>query len=298
MIHTMADKRAKKVIKHLRYILEAILLYPIYYAFYLMPIDAASAVAGWLVEKLGYRLSFSNIARNNIKLAMPELTETQREAIIKGMLNNLGRMVGESPHLHRLSTKEWNRRVEIEGKLDKNIKKGIVISAHIANFEIGSRLAKELGIKLNLIYRPANNPLVNTLINSHREGNGMRMLKKGMGGMRGILKAFKNNEFIGLLADQKMNDGIKVPFFNRDANTTPAPANLAIRHGASLIMMQIIRKKGAYYKIKLYPPIKAKSKDTEYSMMLMINSQFENWIREHPEQWFWVHNRWGKPANG
>jgi KDO2-lipid IV(A) lauroyltransferase len=101
-----------------------------------------------------------------------------------------------------------------------------------------------------------------------------------------------------MLVDQKMNDGIPVPFFGRKAMTSQGIAKLALQFNYPIVPCQIIRKKGCYFKQIIYPPLSInKTGDDEkdcYNIMLEINQIFEKWIIQNPSQWFWFHNRWGK----
>jgi Kdo2-lipid IVA lauroyltransferase/acyltransferase len=124
------------------------------------------------------------------------------------------------------------------------------------------------------------------------------LLKSVPQGAVKIARAIKNNEAIAMLVDQKMNDGIPVPFFGLTAMTAPAIAELALRYDAPIIPARVIRIKGANFETIIYPPLVYtktgdKGKDV-YNIMLTINQMLESWIREHPEQWFWVHKRWPK----
>ena len=260
----------------------------------MLPIDIGSALSGWIVQKFGRRMKCIKVARHNIKTVMPHLTEAQVEDTISGMLNNFGRMFGEFPHLHNMSNAEFSRRVQIEGTIDKNSKCCVTLGAHIANFELYGRFAKAIGMDFNLVYREANNFFIEPLINYHRKQCGVKIIKKGTAGMRNVVKALKKGEFVFMLPDQNMNNGIVVPFLGKDAKTTPAPANLALRYGATIPMIQIIRTKGAYFKIIVHEPLKIYQDDDVNTITKRINDEIGRWVLGYPHQWFWVHRRWGK----
>jgi KDO2-lipid IV(A) lauroyltransferase len=100
----------------------------------------------------------------------------------------------------------------------------------------------------------------------------------------------------GLLIDQKMNDGISVPFFGRDAMTAPAMAQFAVRDGTPLLPVRCERLEGARFRLTFYPPLEAvvtgdRQRDVA-ATMAKANALLEAWIRERPEQWLWIHNRW------
>ena len=113
-----------------------------------------------------------------------------------------------------------------------------------------------------------------------------------------LIKAIKAKYAISMLVDQKMNDGIKVPFFGRPAMTAHAIARLALQFGYPIVPCQIVRTKGSYFRVIIHPPIdiqKTNNTDTDcYNIMLKINRILEGWIKENPSQWLWFHNRWGR----
>ena len=111
-------------------------------------------------------------------------------------------------------------------------------------------------------------------------------------GVKKIIEALSQNEIVGMMIDQKMNDGINIPFFNKNAMTTALPANIALKYKIPLIPLKIIKSKKLQYTATFYEPIIITKKDTKYSIMKRVNIMLEKWIREYPEQWFWFHNRW------
>ncbi len=124
------------------------------------------------------------------------------------------------------------------------------------------------------------------------------MLPKGGQGAVRLLRAIKNGQSLAMLVDQKMNDGIAVPFFGRDAMTAPAIAEFALRYDMPIIPVRVVRTKGCHFEATVYPPLEyEKTGDEEKDSLIImtkINALLESWIREHPAQWFWVHKRWPK----
>lgn len=290
--------------KKIRYFIEAIPIYGFYYLFKAMPIDAASATGGFIGRKLGMKLGKTKTARNNLKNVFPHLSHEEIENIIVNMWDNIGRNIGELPHIKNLKGKIFQERIKITNEeyvksafAENNAK--FFISGHFGNWEILSKYFTEYGHgKPVIIYRKANNPFVEKLIYKIRSQYPAEMLQKGKKGAKEIIKAVMQKKSIGMLLDQKQNDGIAVPFFGRDAMTAPAVASLALKYNCQIIMVNIIRKKGAYFEIVAMPPIDIKDtgNHTEdvYNIMLTINKYFEDFIRENPSQWFWIHNRWPK----
>ena len=95
-----------------------------------------------------------------------------------------------------------------------------------------------------------------------------------------------------------MNDGIAIPFFGRNAMTAPALAELALRNDCPIIPAHVVRTKGANFQIIVEEPLVIKKtghKKTDIeTIMRKVNARIEVWVREHPAQWLWLHNRWPK----
>jgi KDO2-lipid IV(A) lauroyltransferase len=226
---------------------------------------------------------------------MPEKSAIEVELIIKGMWDNMGRVVGEFVHIFDLSEQEFKQRLTIEGleNVPLDGKSGVIFfSAHLGNWEIAPRFPSSCGINTALIYRKANNKLVDDLMLAQRSKNNILAIQKGISATKKIISHLKKRGALTMLVDQKMNDGIAVPFFNHMAMTPHAIAKLAKNYQAIVIPSQIIRTHKANFILKFYPPIDTTKSD--YEVLLNINQILELWIKEHPTQWMWVHNRWGK----
>lgn len=290
--------------KQIRYFLEACVAYLFYGVFRLLPMKWASAVAGKLARYVGPKLSLSQkVADKNLQRAMPELTAEDRQRIIADMWENLGRVIGEFPHLGGMSAEKYHHLVDVKGEeilpeFLASDKPAIFIAAHLGNWEFAPKTAAVYGAPLALVYRPANNPYVEKLIHFVRRHYQTKPIAKGVTGARQILSELKAGRPIGMLVDQKMNDGIAVPFFGRDAMTAPALATLARKFKCPVIPAQIIRKGGGRFETVVHTPIYVSQSDNAeqdiYDFMLTVNQMIEGWIRENPAQWFWVHNRWPK----
>lgn len=266
----------------------------------LLPIDMASAIGGWVGRTFGPRVGKSRTARKNIQRAMPELSAHEIDEIVVGMWDNLGRNVFEFPHLAKVRADGPDPRLTILGRehleqLRDDGLPGLFVSAHIGNWETGSLAAAEVRLPMHLFYRAPNNPMMEHLF-SRRQATEGELLKKGTRGARRALKLLSEGEHIGILVDQKMNDGIPVPFFGHDSMTAPAVAQFALRYDCPMVMVRIERTGGCRFKITIEPPMTVdRTGDTDVDVvriMTDINQRLEDWIRERPAQWFWVHRRW------
>jgi KDO2-lipid IV(A) lauroyltransferase len=265
-----------------------------------LPLDLASTAGGALARLLGPHLGISNRARRNLRAALPDLAPAEIERIVHGMWDNLGRVAAEYPHLRRIRVFAPNDRVETQGieHLDSVRAAGrsaILFGGHLGNWEIAALAAGQYGIDVAQIYRAANNPLVDRMIARFR-GNDSEFIPKGALASRRALTALKRGGHLSLLADQKLNDGIAVPFFSRPAMTAPALATLALHFDCAVLPVRVERLGGAHFRLTIEPPLPLpRSGDRTVdiaALMSAVNRTLEGWIRAHPEQWFWLHQRW------
>ncbi len=269
----------------------------LYLFFELLPVHAASDVGGWLGRTLGPFFPASKAARKNLKRILPERA-AEHEAIIRGMWDNLGRIFAEYPHLKAIAESRGGARVDLVGRKNLEAFKdmgrgGLMVGGHTANWEFGSRFMAELGVPTHVVYRPPNNPLVDRLLAGARAG-AISSIGKGSEGARKIIRILKNKEFVAMLIDQKMNDGISIPFMGVPAMTAAAAAQIAMRHQVPICVMRCERIKGVHFRWTVLPPFIPPVDGDEVEIMTRINDQLSAWVRERPDQWLWIHHRWGK----
>ena len=283
-----------------RYRLEALAAGVAVALFRALPVDAASAVGGWLGRTIGPFLSAHRTAERNLRRAMPELDDAEVARILRGMWDNLGRVATEYAHIATIATDAT--RVEIvdpQGVAAALRNDGVgclVISAHFGNWELAPIAGFQAGLNQVSFYRAPNNPYVSELVQRLRRHIGPGgFLTKSAEGARQALTILKQGAHIAMLVDQKHNEGIAVPFFGRDAMTTPAPAAFAQRMHVPLAAAKAERLNGARFRITVYWIEQANTGDRRADVAettRRINAMFEDWIRERPELWFWVHRRW------
>lgn len=285
---------------YVRYPLEFVGAVVFCFIFRIMPLDWASALCGFIARTFGPRMNVSWVARYNMMKVFPEKTPAEIDALVVKMWDNMGRTFGEYPHLRAL-TEHPEKRIEIRGaerfrELASDGVPGIVFSAHMGNWEISSVSSRTAGVEYHRIYRFANNPLVEWLFTYFRGKIKGDLVPKGKAGMRRIVHQMNNGGHLALLVDQKMNDGISVPFFGFEAMTTPALARLALKYDCPLLPVRSERLHGAHFRLTGEEFLSFEKtgdiKNDSRALMINVNLLLESWIREKPEQWLWVHKRW------
>ncbi len=292
------------MIHPIRYRLEFWLARLFWALFAALPAATASNLGARLGAVLGRLPALARRAERNLHLAMPELDRRERAAIIAGVWQNLGRTLAELPHLCDFTLTEGvpaQGQIQVVGaeKLAKQQDHGrgsLLFGGHLANWELMNLVTAKLGRPVHLVYRAANNPLIDGWIWQVREGSSLSALAKGRTAARGILSALKQGDPVGMLVDQKMNDGIAVPFFGRPAMTAPALAQLALQQNLAILPVRCERLAGAAFRVTFLDPISYRQcgnrKEDVAAVMGLVNNMLEDWIRARPEQWLWLHNRW------
>jgi Kdo2-lipid IVA lauroyltransferase/acyltransferase len=270
----------------------------------LLPVEWMSAFGGWVLKTLGPLTGTHRIAERNLRIAFPDMPPPERERLLKLQWESLGRYFGEFPQVDRLTPAAG--RVEVVGgeRLEAIAKSGqpvVLISGHFANFEVMAAVIMHYGVNCNVTYRAANNPYIDKRIIEARESYGVKLFApKGGDGSREILEGFKHGWSVSFLNDQKFNQGIPVPLFGAPAHTAHAPTRLAMKVGTYLQPMSVQRLPGARFRVTLHEPIVPektgdKSADIEAGVR-RVNAFIEARVREHPEDWWWVHKRWPNAA--
>ncbi len=282
--------------KKIRYAFEALFLLLLFLFSKILPVQWASGFGGWIGDVIGMRLAASRKAHTNLKAALPDMSDGERQDIVRGMWNNLGRVMMEYPHLEHIG----RDRTEIIGTeiLEQyKDRPAILFTAHLANWEVCPIAAlTQQDFKVTSIYRAPNNPFSDKmLLRARTLGSKLRTIPKSKSGTRHLIKALKNNEHIGVLIDQKYNEGVKADFFGQPAMTSPAFVQLAQKFDCPLIPLKIERLNGCAFKMTILPPLDIKDKPVE-DVINHSHALLEGWITDHPAQWLWLHRRWNSKA--
>ncbi|MBS0964769.1 lauroyl acyltransferase [Acetobacter okinawensis] len=298
----------KKRFVAIRYRLEALLAVSLVRVLERLRPDQSSTLLGSFCRFVGPYLPSSRIVLRNLELAMPELDAAARARIVRGVWENLGRTLGELPHLAALEENTpAGPGFEVQGAeyLAQQAARGgpvLFVSGHIGNWEMLPPAVARHGTPFASFYRAAGNPLVDNLLRSLRNramgSNVVPLFAKGAKGARGALAYVSGGGRLGMLVDQKMNDGIEATFFGRPTMTAPALAAMALRYRCPVIPGYVERLGPARLRIVVEPPLELpdtgdKKQDLQL-LVQMVNDRLESWIRQNPSAWLWLHRRWAK----
>jgi KDO2-lipid IV(A) lauroyltransferase len=262
-----------------------------------------------LVTRIGPFLPEHRVARRNLAAAFPEKSAAERDAILRGAWENFARVMVEFVFLDVVAAGfdpayPEKGAITISGtehfaNLRDDGKPAIIVAAHLANWEVLGVVAHKYGLSTVLPFRaPANFHFAEDVI-AQREALMGRLIRSERGAAFEIAAALERGDHLGMLVDQRLNRGVDVPFFGRPALTNPLPAKFAREYDCPVHGARAIRLPDGRLHLELTGPLILPRDGTgridEMQATVAINRLVEGWVREHPEQWFWLHDRWRHP---
>ena len=280
--------------------------------------DRIANFAGRLMRRIGPLLPENKIGRANLAAAFPEKSAAEIETILGGVWDNLGRMGAEFAHLDRLwdlDLAHLDRRGRAElGQADidryyrlaTDGKPALIFAAHLANWELPAVCASRYNVDSAVLYRRPNIPAIDHWLRETRAVNMGELIPAGLDAPVKLADALKRGAHVGMLVDQYYVRGVDVTFFGRRTRANPLLARLAQHFDCPIHGVRIIRLPGNRLRGELTEAV-APVRDADGNVdaaatMQVITNVVEGWIREHPEQWLWLHRRWrpedDAPPNG
>ena len=244
-----------------------------------------------------------NVAHRNLVLAFPEMGEKRRWQIADGSFRSIARLLvtlARMPTFTRENIGEWIAYDGLEHfHTAKSGGNGVLFAtAHLGNWELSAFAHGMLTEPMNVVVRPLDNPKIDAMVTRLRTMTGNKVIEK-KDYARGILRALGRNEAVGILIDQNtsIEEGVFVDFFGLSACTNPGFAKVAAHSGASIIPGYALwDEKLGRYVLKFYPSYLATGDPVEDTRR--IHADLEIVIRQHPEQWLWIHRRWRTRPQG
>jgi KDO2-lipid IV(A) lauroyltransferase len=246
---------------------------------------------------------------HNLRMALPELSEAERERILKGCFQNLGRLLVEFTHFPGLNKRNISQFVVHDGLENylEGLRRGhgvIFMTAHFGAWELSSFAHAVYGYPLKFVVRPIDNTKVEKLISDYRTSSGNVPIHR-RNAARDIIKALRNNEAVGILFDQNTtrSEGVFAGFFGIPAATTPAIARLALQTDAAVVPGFLIWDQAEQkHRLRLDPPVELiNTGDLDHDVLentKLFNKILEGYVRKYPDQWLWIHRRWKTRPEG
>lgn len=234
-----------------------------------------------------------------------ELSEAELKKIAESSYINIGMTFTEMLFFQRLLGQIRERMDMTETSLlARTFEKGrgvILISGHFGNWELNSAVIAKIGYPLTVVAKKQSNLLVDAYINRNRQTENLQLVSTGAPAKQ-VIRALRNKQAVGLISDQDAGkNGIFVEFFGRKASTPRGGAELALKYGIPVLVMATVRTTPGRYKF-LVREVRIHSDDTVETLTRRYTAILETLIRDHPEQYFWMHRRWktqpSKPVDG
>jgi KDO2-lipid IV(A) lauroyltransferase len=243
------------------------------------------------------------VGMRNLEMAFPGKSEKERQRILRAEFTSLGRQLAELCQFPRYTPENIDEVVVYE-QLENYERayargKGVLfLTAHFGAWELSAFAHSLHGHRVNIVMRPMDNPYLDGMLQSYRTMHGNKVVPKD-DFVRGLLAAMKAGETVGILMDTNMTppQGVFVDFFGIPACTASGLARIALRTDAAVIpgftvWDESLRK----YRLRFDPALElVRTGDLEAD--IISNTQkftkvIEEYVRNYPEQWLWVHRRW------
>jgi KDO2-lipid IV(A) lauroyltransferase len=270
-----------------------------------LPADAAIDFADRLMRWIGPKTRRHTLMMVNLRNAFPEKPQAEREAIALASWGHMGRLAAEYVFLDQLfdynPDKPGEGRIEVSGvpifmELRNQPRPFIVFTAHTANFELLPVAGAAFGLMVTVLFRPPNNPYIAEKVFEFRRKRMGKLVPSHAGSSFALARQLEQGGGVGVLVDQKFQRGVQTQFFNNPVQTNPLLAKLARQFGCDIYPARCIRLPGNRFRLEIEPKIDLPHNDKGQldvaATAQVLNDKVESWVREHPEQWLWYHDRW------
>jgi KDO2-lipid IV(A) lauroyltransferase len=280
-----------------------------------VPRGALADLGGWIMRKIGPRFREHHIGRANLVAAFPERSTEEIDEILDGVWDNLGRVGAEFAHIDHLKILEPSQSATEPGRAEPEVityesnsyarvqrlrhdgKPALLFTAHLANWELPAYVATAGKLPLTVLYRRLKNTAVNDAVLEIRTGTLGTLVATGLDAPIKLLRALENGEHVAMAVDQHLSQGVDVTFFGRPCKANPLIAWLARNvecpiHGARTIRQPDRNRFRVEITEAIEPERDANGRIQLQGTMQRISDVIEGWVREHPEQWLWLHRRW------
>jgi KDO2-lipid IV(A) lauroyltransferase len=262
---------------------------------------------GRMSRIVGPYLKEHRIGRENLTAAFPDKTPEEIETILGGVWDNLGRFMADFAQLDRLRICDPDNpeRCEIEytaetqarfKALQMSGKPALLFAGHLANWEIPPLVARRYDIPASVLYRRPSMPGIAEAVVEMRAGCMGTLIPAGIDAPLLLAKALQSGEVAGMLTDQHDHYGVAVKFFGRHSRVSPLLGRLVRKIDCPIYGTRVVRLPNNRFRVDLtgplIPPRDAEGLADVQGTMQMVTTVIEEWVREHPEQWLWLHRRW------
>lgn len=253
-------------------------------------------LCGWVMSRLiapvaGYRRR----VRDNLALVLPDLPEGEVDRIARAVPDNVGRTVieiysGAEFVAHAVGHPLTGGGVAALEAAHREQRPVILVTGHFGNYDASRAALIARGYRVGALYMPMTNRHFNDHYVRAISGIGTPLFPRGRAGLADMVRHLRSGGMLGMLVDQHMGHGEELTFFGRPALTALSAAELALKYQALLIPTYAVRRAdGLSFDIIVEPPIPEGAPE---AMTQALNDSLETLVRQHMDQWFWIHRRW------
>ncbi|MGB8539325.1 MAG: lysophospholipid acyltransferase family protein [Acidobacteriaceae bacterium] len=276
-----------------------------------LPPRSVARNIGGFIGRLALLLTprLAGVGDLNLRLAFPGKSAPERQQILRRLYRNLGWLLAEfcqMPHYTPETTRSFIRYEGLEHYLAaRDEGKGVLIlTGHLGAWELSSFYHSLSGYPMSIVIRRLDNPLVDSLVNHIRCLHGNQVLHKD-DFARGLLASMRRGETVGILMDTNMTppQGSFVDFFGQSACTGTGLARIAMKTGARVLPGFLLwEETTGQYVLRFGASLSlANSGDVEADVIAntaLFTRVIEDYVRQYPDQWLWVHRRWKTRPQG
>ena len=269
--------------------------------------EKARLGTGRLLGLVGYAVlkNRRNVAISNIRRAFPDHTPGQAAGIARNCFKNLGTNMVELLMAPFLPEEEVSQRFSFEPKdiAARTLGSGrgvIALTFHFGNWEIMGITSKLLNQPVVALARPLKkHARLNAFLNRLRESTGLTIIVNESTAKE-VLRLLKRNAIVAILGDhrEKRSRGVFVDLFGHKVPTSKGTAMISMKTGCLVVPCYPVRKGFLRYTIMCGEPIVMEREGDIEELIAKntrkINAFLEDIIRQYPDEWFWVHQRWGR----
>ena len=252
---------------------------------------ALGALVGWLVAR---------VAARNVGVALPHLPFAERAALARRALANLGGHLGElvavlgGAPVAALDVDDEAVRVLEEARAEG---RGVLFaSAHLGPWERVAAALVRRGVPLVALARESYDPRLTRVYDALRARLGVRAIYRGSPGAAvRIVRVLRGGDVLGVPMDLRTRaPSARVPFLGADAPTVIGPARIALRTGAAVVVGTVARVDGRLVVTATRVSTEGLEGDPVCALTRRMNDELSRRILALPDEWPWVHDRWGR----
>jgi KDO2-lipid IV(A) lauroyltransferase len=294
--------RDNRVLREALWRLDFVMVWAVTKLARLLPIDTASRFGERVGRWIGPRLTRKTaIYRANLAIAFPHLTAAELDDLVTRAWGRSGRVMAEYPHLATILADDKRLQIDIREPIETYKNPGkpcVIVTAHQSNWEVVCSAMAKMNIPNASLYSPPTNPLLDSMLLDSRSALNCELLPRE-NSARLLMRALKQGKTAAMVMDRRVDEGKPIPFFGRNKLSTVMPAKLALKFNCDLVPVQVKRLNDAHFKVIFHPPVRpfdpdADENDQAIDMIEQVHAQFEQWIREQPEDWFCSKRLWPK----